>query len=447
MTSHRPAVFSVFRFSCAIVLASAGLPGSTSIAVEPDLPRSAERETDWPRWRGPSNTGSLAHGSFPTELSATTTVWKVRLPGKGCSTPIVHDETVYVTAPVDGHDALLAYDESGQLRWSAKFGPEVPGKHRNGSGCNASPTTDGEGIFVSFKSGTLAAVEPDGTVRWETNLVERFGKTVLFWDDGTSPALTQNDVVFARMHAGESWLAAFDKQTGELSWKVDRTYQVPTESDQCYTTPLVMTRHGKEVLLVWGAEHLTMHDAETGKIVWSCGNFNPEKIGLWPAIAMPVIVDQAAVICFGRNDKGAPRLFGVKLTGDGDVTDSNHLWDRNDISSFVPSPVAYRQLVYLVRDRGEVECVRPQTGQSVWSDRFPRARANYYASPLIAGGLLYAPREDGVVMVASIRDGKFEFLSENDLEEPVIGSPVPSGKRIYLRGNEHLFCFQADGKP
>ena len=64
----------------------------------------------------------------------------------------------------------------------------------------------------------------------------------------------------------------------------------------------------------------------------------------------------------------------------------------------------------------------------------------FYASPLIAGDNLYAPREDGVVFVASIANNKFELLSENDMAEPVIGSPVPSSNRIFLRGEKHLFC-------
>jgi outer membrane protein assembly factor BamB len=81
------------------------------------------------------------------------------------------------------------------------------------------------------------------------------------------------------------------------------------------------------------------------------------------------------------------------------------------------------------------------TGKTIWSDAFPKSRSNYYASPLIAGGKLYAPREDGVVFVASITDGQFKLLSENDLKEPVIGSPVPVANRIFIRGEKHLFCF------
>jgi outer membrane protein assembly factor BamB len=399
-----------------------------------------EDQSNWLNWRGPLGNGSTEHGSYPAKFDAKNYLWRAELPGKGCSTPIVLNQKIFLTAPVGDTDAVLCFDFDGAKKWQSVFGKENAGKHRNGSGSNASPTTDGTAVFAYFKSGTLAAVELNGTVRWQTNLVERFGKDTLFWDHGTSPVLSEKHVIMARMHAGESWLAAFDKTSGELAWKVARNYTTPMECDHGYTTPLVIQHNEKEAILVWGAEHITIHDSTDGKLLWSCGNFNPEASKLWPAIATPVIVKDMAVIAYGRNDRGIPRLHGIRITGDGDVTKTNHIWKREDIGTFVPTPVVYKGHVILLRDRGEVECIDPATGKTLWSDSFPKGRALFYASPLIAGDTLYAPREDGVVFVASVANNKFEFLSENDMAEPVIGSPVPSANRIFLRGENHLFC-------
>lgn len=421
-----------FAFSCLLWLCLAGFCVHSA------------RGSDWPRWRGPADSGSTEQGKYPEKLSEEFQVWKAVLPGKGCSTPIVVNQTIYLTAPVDGRDALLAIDWSGRQLWQAVFDQENAGRHRNGSGCNASAVADGKGVFVYFKSGTLAAVDPDGSVRWKTNIVERFGNDTLYWDHGTSPVLTTRHVILARMHNGESWVAAFDKQTGDLAWKTARNYQTPQEGDHGYATPLVINHNGRETILTWGAEHLTMHDAETGKLVWSCGNFNPDAEKLWPSISTPVIVDDTAVIAFGRNDRGKPRLHGIKLAGTGDVTASGHAWLRDDVGTFVPSPVAYRGRVYLVRDGGEVECIDPASGRSVWQHAFPRHRTNYYASPVIADGKIYAPREDGVVFVAAIADNGLQVLSENNLQEPIIGSPVPVNGRLLLRGENHLFCLSAE---
>ena len=400
----------------------------------------ADDSGDWPRWRGPQDIGSTQLGTYPVQFNESTTRWRAPLPGKGCSTPIVLNQIIYLTAPVKGKDTLLSFDWSGDQRWSTSFGPEVVGKHRNGSGCNASPVSDGNAVFVYFKSGTLAAVELDGAVRWETDLVERFGKDERFWDHGTSPMLTDKYVIMARMHAGDSWIAAFDKASGEIAWKVARNYATPLEGDQCYTTPLVIQHDGHEAILVWGAQHITIHDTADGTVDWSCGSFNPDGNKLWPAIAMPTIVGDMAVICYGRNDRGQPRLHGIRLGGSGDVTASNRVWQRNDIGSFVPSSVAYQGRVYLVRDRGEVECIDPVTGKTIWSDAFPKGRASFFASPIIAGGNLYAAREDGIVFVAAVANDRLELLAENNMDEPVIGSPVPTSNCILIRGENHLFC-------
>ncbi len=396
---------------------------------------------DWPNWRGPDGSGTITTGNYPEVLGEDTIQWKQELPGKGCSTPIIFDQKIYLTAPTKGHDSLIALTNDGKKLWSTSFGIENPGKHRNGSGSNASPTADSSGVYVYYKSGTLAAVNFDGTIRWQKNLVSQFGEDTLFWDHGTSPVLTEQAVIMTRMHHGESWIAAFDKESGEQTWKTDRNFSTPTEGDHGYTTPLIISFNQKESILTWGAEHLTIHDANSGEQTWLCGNFNPDKNKLWPAIATPVIIDDVAVICFGRNDRGLPQTHGIKISGTDDVTATNHAWQRDDISSFVPSPIAYKGSVYLVRDRGEVECIDPKTGKNNWNASFPKARSNFYATPMIAAGNLYAAREDGVVYVAKVSDQGMELLSENEMQQPVIGTPVPMNGRLLIRGENELLCF------
>ncbi len=400
---------------------------------------AADSLANWPRWRGPQDSGSIELGNYPVKWAADRVFWKTELPGKGCSTPIVWNQRIYVTAPTKGIDSLIAFDWSGKRLWHAEFGKENPGKHRNGSGCNPSPVTDGENVFVNFKSGTLAAVGLDGKIRWQTNLVKRFGPDTLFWDHGTSPVLTEKFVVMTRMHKGESWLAAFDRVTGDMTWKVPRNYETPVEGDHGYSTPVLIQYQDTEALLVWGGEHLTIHDAANGKVLWTCGDFNPESHKLWPSIATPVVCGNMAVIAYGRNDRGIPRLHGIRLDGKGDVTATNRVWKRDDVGTFVPTPVAYEGKVYVVGDKGRVTCLAPETGKTLWTDTFPKHRAKFYGSPMIAGGKLYAPREDGTVFVAEIKDG-FRLLAENPMDESIIASPVPVSNRLLIRGTQNLFC-------
>ena len=178
--------------------------------------------------------------------------------------------------------------------------------------------------------------------------------------------------------------------------------------------------------------------------MWSCGDFNPDANQMWPAIATPVIVDSTVVIAYGRNDRGIPRLHGIRLGGSGDVTATNHLWKRDDVGTFVPTPAVHKGRVIVVGDQGEVECVAPDTGKTVWKAAFPQHRAKYYASPLVAGDKFYAPREDGVVFVASIAGDTFKLLGANDMGESIVGSPIPAGNRLLIRGEQHLFCIAGE---
>lgn len=399
-----------------------------------------ETKLRWSNWRGPNGDGSTADGNYPVSWSETNNVlWKASLPGKGCSTPIVWDDRIFITAPADGQDAMLAFDWNGKELWRTKLGAERAGKHRNGSGSNASPITDGKAVFAYFKSGNFAALDFTGKILWQTNLVEAFGRDTLYWDHGTSPVLTEKFVVMARMHQGESWLAAFDKQTGEMKWKIARNYQTPQENDHGYSTPEVIRHEGKEALLTWGGERLTIHAATDGKLLWSAAGFNPNSGKNWPAVATPVLVGDIAVVPFGRSDRGNPLLYGVKLGKTGELETTNHLWARNDTGTFVPSPTVWRKNVYLLRDRGEVEALNPVTGKTILQGSFPKASANFYGSPVISSGKLYAVREDGVMFVASV-DGEFEVLSENNMGERVIATPVLLNCRILMRGEKNLFC-------
>jgi outer membrane protein assembly factor BamB len=397
---------------------------------------------NWPEWRGPSANGCAEPGNYAVELDRNKALWTASLPGKCCSTPVIWNRRIFLTAPTNGLDATLAFDWEGKLLWLTSFGAQSPGAHRNGSGSNPSPVTDGKGVFVRYKSGTLASLDLDGRALWQTNLIEGFGPENLYWDQGTSPVLTRGDVIVARMHGGDSWLAAFDKLSGQLHWKVARNFQTPSEGDHGYTSPLIIEYQGNPAILLWGAEHLTTYDVSNGKLLWVCGDFNPQSIPNWPSVALPVVVGDMAVVACGRADRGQPRLHGIKLGGAGDVTLSHRLWKREDTGTFVPTPAVYQGRVYLLRDRGEVECLEPATGNTVWKNALPKSSHNYYASPLIAGDILYAAREDGVIFVAAIKE-KFEVVAENNLGEPMIASPVAVQNRLFIRGEKHLFCFAA----
>jgi outer membrane protein assembly factor BamB len=287
------------------------------------------------------------------------------------------------------------------------------------------------------------ALNLDGSVRWTKDLAAEYGPEKLYWDQGTSPVVTDEHVILTRMHDGESWIAGFNKSNGELAWLQQRNYETPPENNNGYTTPVFFKHKGRDAFLVWGADHLTAHSAKDGSVLWTCGGFNPDATGLWPAIATPVICGDLAIVPGGRDDRdGQSQMHAVRLDGEGDVTATHRVWQRDDVGVFVSSPVEYKGRVYLLRPKGAIVCLDPKTGETIWDGALPRGRTSYYSSPMIANGVLYAAREDGTVFSARI-DDKLELLSENPLEEQIIATPVADQGRLLMRGESNLFCVQA----
>jgi outer membrane protein assembly factor BamB len=432
---HKRFVFPKhFFFNSIMKLASIIQPALALAFMDAAL--SAFAQTPWTSWRGPGGTGSTDEANPPVRWSMSDLAWKVELPGKGTSTPVVQQGKIFLTSPLEGQDAVLAYDFSGKQLWKTKLGAESPPKHRTlSSGGNASPVTDGTSLFVYFKSGNFASVSLDGKVQWQVNLVDKFGREQLFWDQGSSPVVTEDSVIFARLHGGESWVAGFDKKTGEVKWKQSRNYKAPPENDNGYTTPVLFNSAAGSAFLLWGADMLTAHQSSNGKLLWELGEFNKAQTGYWPAIASPGVSGDIAVVPVGRDDRNQASLQGIRINGQ----KPERVWTRDDTGVFVASPAVYKGRVYLLRHKGEVVCLDPANGKTLWTGTLPEHRTPYYSSPVIAAGHLYAAREDGTVFVAGVQD-KFQLVSEIAMGERIIASPVPTGNYLLLRGDKHLFA-------
>ncbi|MFN3166732.1 MAG: PQQ-binding-like beta-propeller repeat protein [Phycisphaeraceae bacterium] len=398
---------------------------------------------NWPGWRGPTQNQVASEGDYPVKLDPSeNAVWAVDLPGKGSSTPCVWEGRVFITCDIDNEDGILCYDlKSGKELWRKKLGEQRPGKHRNASGSNPTPITDGQRVFVYYKSGTVAALDFSGEVLWKTNLQDEYGKDTLWWDLGTSPVLAGKNIVIAVMHDGESYLVALDQQKGSVAWRTLRTYQRPRESDQAYTTPIVAEIDGQTQIVTWGADHVTGHGLD-GELIWTCAGLNPEDKPMWRAIASHGISDGHAVVPYGRGDFVA----FIKLGGKGDITKTAHvgLVEGRGVGSDVPSPIAVDGKAYVLTDKGKFMCYDITNGKPMWDEPFelPRAAASYYSSPVKAGQHFYFAREDGTIFVARETDGGMVLLATNAMPERQIATIVPVNDRILLRSEKKLYYFE-----
>lgn len=396
----------------------------------------------WPAWRGDIGNG-VAMGKQPPLDLAGKLLWKAELPGRGCSTPVVWDDKIFVTSPIGDEDGLLAFDAKGKEIWRKTLGAGTPGRgQRVGSSTNSSPITDGEVIVAYFKSGTVACVDLDGKPLWQVNLQEKYGKDTLWWDQGTSPVFAGGNVVVAVMQTeGESYLVSLDRKTGKEIWKTSRKYECGKESGDSYTTPHVIEVNGVEQIISWGADHLTGHDAVSGKLIWESSGFNPRRADFQRVIASAVVGDGIAVVPFNRGDS----MAAIRLDGNGVVSESNWVWRDDKLGTDAASPVLHDGKVYVLKDggpeRGRLTCLNAKTGKKIWETNLPKGPQVYYSSPLLVGDQIYCVREDGMVFSGKITADGLTDIKSFALEEGVIASPISIGGRLYLRTDKSVLCF------
>ena len=436
-------------------------PESPSVAVEPVasatqklrvLPVKARRKSPdrsvWPNWRGPTLNGVASGKGYAVSWSPDDNVrWRVPLPGLGASTPAVWGDRLVLTCDIEGHDGILCIDRAGKECWRQQLGDIRPGKHKKATGCNSSPVTDGDHVWVYFKSGELACLSlTDGAIVWKTNLQEQFGEDTLWWDLGTSPVLTKQAVVVAVMQTGPSYLVAFDRETGAVLWKHDRMLDAPEEAAQSYSTPLVVAGNADwneptEMLIVLGADHVTAHDAADGREIWRVGGLNPEGDKFFRSIASPVVAGEFVIAPYARGKT----VTAIRRGGSGDVTASHIAWKREPLGTDVPTPAIRDGRVMICGDKGLMSCLDLKTGQTLWEDSLPKNRNRYSSSPIIVDNHVLLTREDGhswSIAWPGEKGDSFTILGEGTVDEMTVATPVCLDGEIFLRTHDALWCIQ-----
>ena len=396
---------------------------------------------NWPSWRGETHNG-VSKSNVPASFSESRNMqWKTELPGRGCSTPIVWGEQIFLTTEIDGQDGVLAYNFKGEELWRATIGELTPGRgKRVGSGANSSPVTDGKRLFVYFKSGHFAAFSLEGKLLWKADLTKLYGEDTLWWDKGSSPELAAGNVVIPIMQTeGDSYLVSLDARTGKEVWKTKRNYDTAPESGDAYTSPQVLEIDGAETIVTWGANHLTGHDARNGALLWETGGFNPENAQYWRVIASSVIDSDIALVPYARGDA----IAAIDLSSPG--KSKKWLWKNEALGSDSATPIAVDGKAYILKDskitRGRVTCIDLESGDTLWESTLPRSAKIYYASPIIAGDTFVAVREDGTVFTAKIGTDGLSDVVENSILETIIASPIAVDDKLLLRSDQHLYCF------
>jgi outer membrane protein assembly factor BamB len=394
----------------------------------------------WPGWRGRNGSGIASGGSPAIRFSPTEGFrWKAPVPGKGYSSPVVWDDCVLLTTALDDADpptlAILALDRSdGHLRWRAELGQAEGRTHSKNGYASATVATDGERIVAFFGTTGLFCYDFSGDPLWKADL----GDLDHMWGTAASPVLW-GDLVFQLCDSQtDSYLAAFDKRTGNEVWRT------PRQSSGCWTTPVVIDPDAdpapRPELVVNGTcrndadERLVIaYDPHDGRQLWRVR-------GTELYVAPTALFSGGLVYCAsGRNGS----IFAIRPGGSGDVTESHVVWRTSRGGPYIPSGVAYRNRLYLVSDNGAVACYNAGDGERIWRKRL---KGPVTASLVAADGRIYATNERGTVFVFTAADA-FELLSENPLDERCLATPAIAAGELFIRTQNHLYCIPGREPP
>jgi outer membrane protein assembly factor BamB len=430
-----------------VVASSAAILG----AAEP------EPDANWPGWRGPGGRGVSGALGIPTQWSEKDVLWKASIPGRGHSSPIVWGERIFLTTAVEGDvvpgarpvahvaegqpfvhpDAMggdrritlkvLALDvASGKVLWdrTAYEGTPYDSRHKKASFASPTPVTDGERVYAFFGSQGVYAYDFDGILAWKASLGPIATMSV---GDGTSPVLHDGLLILQcdEDNGEKSFLAALDARTGKEAWRVPRQVQVS------WATPIVVPAGGHDELVTAGTEWVIAYDPATGKELWRAKGLESN------AVPSPVAGPDLVIVSSGYPEKVA---VAIRPGGTGDVTGTPRiLWKYNKGTAYVPSPILYRDYLYLLTDKGLVTCLDAKTGAVKYEGgRVPNA-ATFIASPVAIDGKILLSSEDGDVYV--LRAGPtHEVIGRSSIGEPIYASPAVARGRIYIRGEKTLFA-------
>ncbi len=388
-------------------------------------------ETEWPQFRGPLGQGNSAAANVPTKWGeADNVAWRVDLPGKGWSSPVVSKGRIYLTsATSDGKTTLRALcldAANGQVVWNTElFQPDAGSAgsmHRKNSLASPTPIVADGKMYVHFGHMGSAALDLNGKVLWrQTGL--KYPPT---HGNGGSPILTDGLLVFSCDAAKDPFIAALDTTNGNVKWKVPR--DTTAKKQFSFSTPLALSLGGKTQVVSPGSGFVGGYDAANGKELWRVRYGEGYSVVPRPVYAHGLLYVSSS---FDQAVLYAIRPEGAK----GDATDSAIVWSAKKGAPHTASAVVVGDEVYFVSDAGIATCADAKTGSIHWTER---VGGNYSASPVAAGGNVYFLNETGTTAVVKAGT-KFELVAKNDLGEATLASPAVIDGTIFIRGEQHLW--------
>ena len=437
----------------------------TGLAPKLALPRASAATGSWPSFRGPGASGIAEGQQLPDQWdqnSGINVLWRTPIPGLAHSSPVVWGDRIFVTSAVssdasatfkpglygDGDASadrsrhrwmIYAIDKrTGKTVWErvAHEGQPIDKRHIKSTYASASPATDGRIVVAWFGSQGLHAYDLNGTSLWKVDLgrldLGAYDIPTFEWGPASSPIIWNDMVIVQCDTQGDSFLLAVDAATGETRWKADRD-ELPS-----WGTPTVASTPGGPVLVTNAANYVRAYDPATGKELWRIGRSS--KI----TAPTPVFDEGLFVIASGRAPERPifvvkPDARGDLTLRDGETSNASVAWSKTGRGSYMPTPLIYKGLVYVLANNGVFDAYNLRTGEEVYRQRLPQVGNGFSASPVAADDKIYLSSEDGDVLVIAAGP-TFKHIATNSMGESLMATPALSDGVMYLRSAKHLFA-------
>ncbi len=378
---------------------------------------------DWKQFRGEGGV-SVADATLPKKFDDQTNVaWKIPLPAKGASSPIVVGDKVIVTCSGgDNQDQLYTVcvdAKTGKELWQQEFW--ATGRcfvHPLSANAAPTPASDGKHVYVFFSSNDLACLDLDGNLVWYRGLAVDYPKAGNDVGMASSPAVKDGVVVVQVECQGDSFAMGLDAETGTTIWTQMR------DKEGVWTSPLIVDVPGKTPLVVLQSKKsFDVLNLKTGERV-----FKTE--GEVSSISSPAVTNGKLFVPINGTT-------AYSVTGDGNLVEE---WNSAQIRPSSMSCVVDGEKIYALSRSGvlaayntadgtEQNKVRVISGGSAW------------ATPVIADQHMYLFAQAGQAYVVKLAPGEDPKVvhSYTFEDEVFLGSPAVADNAMYVRSDKFLW--------